>query len=270
MRRRDSRSSKHPRRALTTVYPYVGHARTYLRRLAVEPLECRWLLNAAPTASADAYSVGERDVYSESAPGLLANDTDPDDDPIEIIDVETRETEVLAAQTVFFAAGRFPELIFTRVKPEIEEGAEEDDDIYTGPLKWVAREPYKRPDIKDEIGFFSRGDAFTDHHAAIKAIGAGRRVAASIHQIMYGIEPELSDNVLQPDSKIQNIHKLTADDVKSSSRTIMPLRSEKQAGDEKELETGFDENMARREAGRCLRCGLICYMHKPQKKSKAA
>ena len=93
---------------------------------------------------------------------------------------------------------------------------------------------------------------------------------ASIHQLMYGIEPELSDNVLQPDSKIQNIHKLTADDVKSSSRTIMPLRSEKQAGDEKELETGFDENMARREAGRCLRCGLICYMHKPQKKSKAA
>jgi len=55
-----------------------------------------------------------------------------------------------------------------------------------------------------------------------------------------------------------------------SSRTIMPLRSPKEAGDLIELEKGFDEHMARKEAGRCLRCGLICYMHTGKKKPKAA
>ncbi len=28
-----------------------------------------------------------------------------------------------------------------------------------------------------------------------------------------------------------------------------------------ELERGFDEEMARTEAARCLQCGLICYKH---------
>jgi hypothetical protein len=27
------------------------------------------------------------------------------------------------------------------------------------------------------------------------------------------------------------------------------------------LEVGFDEDAARREADRCLQCGLICYLH---------
>jgi formate dehydrogenase (NADP+) beta subunit len=50
----------------------------------------------------------------------------------------------------------------------------------------------------------------------------------------------------------------------------MPLRSLKDSGDVIELEKGFDEHMARKEAGRCLRCGLICYMHTGKKKTKAA
>jgi hypothetical protein len=33
-----------------------------------------------------------------------------------------------------------------------------------------------------------------------------------------------------------------------------------------ELEKGFDEHTARAEAGRCLRCGLICYRHDASKK----
>jgi NADPH-dependent glutamate synthase beta subunit-like oxidoreductase len=31
-----------------------------------------------------------------------------------------------------------------------------------------------------------------------------------------------------------------------------------------EIEQGFDEAQARREAARCLQCGLICYRHTAQ------
>ncbi|MCU0614085.1 MAG: FAD-dependent oxidoreductase [Desulfobacterales bacterium] len=193
---------------------------------------------------------------------------------IELINLETQKTETLNVQTLFFAAGRFPELIFTKVRPEIEPESEEIQEEVAakdqGPLKWVAQEPYKRPAIKDENGFFSKVDPMSDYQAAIKAIGAGRRVAASIHQVMLGIEPFLDDKVLMEDSIVQNIFELGEEDVKISSRAIMPLRSPKEAGDVIELEKGFDEHMARKEAGRCLRCGLICYMHTGKKKTKAA
>lgn len=192
---------------------------------------------------------------------------------IEVIDIETNKTETLSAQTLFLAGGRFPELIFTKVRPEIDPEAEENQEEVSakeqGPLKWVAQEPYKRPAFKDESGFFSKADSMSDYHAAIKAIGAGRRVAASIHQIMFNVDPFLDEKVLTENSVVQNIYELGKEDVKISSRTIMPLRSPKEAGDVIELEKGFDEHMARREAGRCLRCGLICYMH-TGKKTKAA
>ncbi len=190
---------------------------------------------------------------------------------IEVIDIETNKTETLNAQTLFLAGGRFPELIFTKAQPEIdpEEENQEEAAKEQGPLKWVAQEPYKRPAFKDESGFFSKADTMSDYHAAIKAIGAGRRVAASIHQIMFNVDPFLDENVLTENSVVQDIYELGKEDVKISSRTIMPVRSPKETGDVIELEKGFDEHMARKEAGRCLRCGLICYMH-TGKKTKAA
>ncbi|MFO8085596.1 MAG: FAD-dependent oxidoreductase [Desulfobacterales bacterium] len=193
---------------------------------------------------------------------------------IEIIDLETKEKNKIDAQTLFLAAGRFPELIFTKVKPEIgpdkKNAAETDELEDRGPIKWVAQEPYKRPTFKNENGFYSKADVLTDHQAAIKAIGAGRRVAASIHQIMYNIDPVLDEKVITEDSRLQNIYEMDEEEVKISSRTIMPLRAPQETGSAIELEKGFDEHMARREAGRCLRCGLICYMHTGKKKAKAA
>jgi formate dehydrogenase (NADP+) beta subunit len=191
---------------------------------------------------------------------------------IEVINKETKNTETLEAQTLFLGAGRFPELIFTKVrlKVESEENQENVDAQDQGPLKWVAQEPYKRPAFKDESGFFSKADVMSDYHAAIKAIGAGRRVAASIHQMMFNVDPFLDEKVLTENSVVQNVDELNESDVKKSSRAIMPLRSPKMAGDALELEKGFDEKTARKEADRCLQCGLICYMHTGKPKTKAA
>jgi NADPH-dependent glutamate synthase beta subunit-like oxidoreductase len=173
---------------------------------------------------------------------------------IECIDLETSEKKNIPADTLILASGRFPELVF--VKIDTEEDAETAP-VSTGPLTWKGIMPYKRPDIHSTVGLFSEGEAITDYSAAIKAIGAGRRGAASIHQVMYGIEPLLPENVVTPQSLVQNVDHVR--NPKTLPRQIMPIASAKEIAANAELEKGFTKEIATSEAKRCLQCGLICY-----------
>jgi hypothetical protein len=98
-----------------------------------------------------------------------------------------------------------------------------------------------------------------DYGAAIKAIGAGRRAAASIHQIMHGLSPNLTEQVITPQSVLQNVYHV--EKVQANQRQIMPICSGKELAICGEIERGFSTDMAQEEASRCLQCGLICYEH---------
>jgi NADPH-dependent glutamate synthase beta subunit-like oxidoreductase len=185
---------------------------------------------------------------------------------LEKVDLETQAIERIPAQTLLLASGRFPELIF--VKPKIEqpesEAAEaeepEQDAVATSvdePLDWIAIEPYKQPAYRTETGLFAKGDVFTDYSGAIRAIGAGRRAAASIHEIMYDVSLYLPENVVTPQTILQDVDQV--EHVNPSTRSIMPLCTPKELPVCGEIEKGFTEEMARAEADRCLKCGLICY-----------
>jgi NADPH-dependent glutamate synthase beta subunit-like oxidoreductase len=50
----------------------------------------------------------------------------------------------------------------------------------------------------------------------------------------------------------------------------MPVRARKDLAEGGELEIGFDETAGRREADRCLQCGLICYLHTGTESEKAS
>ncbi len=167
---------------------------------------------------------------------------------IEVIDAATGETRQLPAQTLVLSAGRFPELIFTR--------ASGDDDPQSA---WAAIPPYKAPAHVDDAGLFAKGDALTDFSGAIKAIGAGRRAAATMHKLIYDIPLELPENVLKPDAAIQNVDHVEA--VATDQRRIMPLADSRDLAQLMELEKGFDTATAQAEAARCLNCGLICYQN---------
>jgi hypothetical protein len=117
--------------------------------------------------------------------------------------------------------------------------------------------PYKQPWYRDQSGLYAEGDAIADFSAAIKAIGAGRRAAVSIHQVMSGITPQLSEKVIDPKACIQNVSRI--ENIKPFPRQIMPVCSGTELTQCKELDRGFSEDAARNEAGRCLQCGLICY-----------
>jgi NADPH-dependent glutamate synthase beta subunit-like oxidoreductase len=182
---------------------------------------------------------------------------------VEYIETDTDERTVLPVQTLVFATGRFPELVFIRPKPE---GADSEEDHETEvetppdlPLRWEGIQPYKQTAFKDERGLFAEGDVLADYSAAIKAIGAGRRAAASIHQVMHGLSPNLAEHVITPKSALQNVYHV--EKVQASQRQIMPICSGKELAICGEIERGFSADMAQEEASRCLQCGLICYEH---------
>ena len=177
---------------------------------------------------------------------------------VEYIEADTLKKTVIPAQTLVFAAGRFPELVFVRPKPE----AVEVEGLGTPPAEsfgWEGIQTYKQPAFKDEVGLFAKGDVLADYSAAIKAIGAGRRATASIHQVMHGLFPGLSEQVITPQSVLQNVYHV--EKVQASQRQIMPICSGKELSICGEIERGFSADMAREEASRCLQCGLICYEH---------
>ena len=172
---------------------------------------------------------------------------------LDAIDIKTRERTTIAAQNLVIAAGRFPELIFVESKSE-EPTADEPADR---PLRWEATTPYKQPALKNEVGLFAEGDVLADYSAAIKAIGAGRRAAASLQQMMFGIDPSLTEHVITPQSILQNVDHVES--VAACQRQIMPICSSRELAACGEIEGGFNSEMARAEASRCLQCGLICY-----------
>jgi NADPH-dependent glutamate synthase beta subunit-like oxidoreductase len=182
---------------------------------------------------------------------------------LEYIQLDSQDKANLPVNTLLLSAGRFPELIFTKVQPEVEEGnanaqetaeAPEED---TGPVKWVAVEKAKKPDNKDEVGLLAKGDDLTDYTAAIKAIAAGRRAAAAIHAVLYGNPIENPENVVTPQTWVQNVDRVHH--VRVSPRQIMPLGGPKEMATGEDIEKGFTKEMAKKEADRCLQCGLICY-----------
>jgi NADPH-dependent glutamate synthase beta subunit-like oxidoreductase len=182
---------------------------------------------------------------------------------LEYVELDTKTTHTLSVETLIIPSGRFPELIFTTVKPVDEEAT--DSPPVDAPLRWEAKEPYKAPTFSNEFGLFSEGDELSDFSAAIKAIGAGRRAAAAVHQMMYYFDPTLTADVMTPRSVIQNVDHV--ENVDANNRNIMPLSSPQDREEDRELEKGFSEETAKSEASRCLQCGLICYDRNWEKES---
>jgi hypothetical protein len=162
-----------------------------------------------------------------------------------------------AADSLVLAAGRYPELIFMRTREVEADG--ETQTVAADAITWTAVQPYKQPEFAGEVGFFAKGDVITDFSGAIKAIAGGRRAAASMHQLMYGIAPDVPLKAVTSDHVIQNVD--AVEEVQREARRIMPMAAPRELDQKGELELGFDEATARKEASRCLQCGLICYEH---------
>ena len=179
---------------------------------------------------------------------------------IEYVDLATGSSRQLAADSIAMASGRYPEMIFARpqaVDSDDDDQASSDMQESQIETRWEGFFPNKNPYFGDQVGLFAQGDVLSDYSAAIKAIGGGRRAAASIHNVIYGIPLAHPTNVLTAVSLIQDVDSINQ--VKSEPRMIMPMTDPAAELPEEELEKGFTEPMASTESARCLQCGLICY-----------
>jgi formate dehydrogenase (NADP+) beta subunit len=100
-------------------------------------------------------------------------------------------------------------------------------------------------------GVFAGGDCVFGPRLIIDSVGDGKRIADGIHRHLTGREPD------RPEVEIELLdhHRMFADFLNLSREPVPLLPLDRRTG-VTEVETGYDEIAAMREARRCLRCWI--------------
>jgi NADPH-dependent glutamate synthase beta subunit-like oxidoreductase len=104
---------------------------------------------------------------------------------------------------------------------------------------------------------FSGGDCVSGADIAVTAVGAGRRAAVAMDQFLMGrpvvSEPRPYNHMM---GELKDVPRASYDKFPRASRVPMPhLEAKARAKNFGEVETGFTQEMARKEAERCMACG---------------
>ncbi len=158
------------------------------------------------------------------------------------------EAFVMEADCLLIATGRFPELVYVPMPG---------DERYRG--WWSTIYPYPSPKAEEGYGLFRPGEAVVDYRAVVEAIGQGRRLATTIQKYITGEAVEPPPFMITKDTLVLDAKELVP--INKSQREIMPVRpvADQINNPDLEIELGFTEEQALKEAKRCLQCGLICY-----------
>jgi formate dehydrogenase major subunit len=106
-------------------------------------------------------------------------------------------------------------------------------------------------------GVFAGGDCVTGAATAVEAVAAGRRAAMAINRFLKGedlAEPEKPFEIAK--GKLDEVNESEFAHFERKPRAKMPkLPEHERCKGFPEVELGFSEEVARREASRCLECG---------------
>ncbi len=148
---------------------------------------------------------------------------------------------VLDADMVISAIGEMADLSFLDAD-EIEVGSTQTIQINPDTLATNKR------------GIFAGGDVVTGAATVIEAIAAGRKAAVNIDRYLRGKDLE----AVGPEPGIIAFESLDTTGIKRRQREKMPcLQPEERVQGFREVEEGFAELAALREADRCLQCGMF-------------
>jgi NADPH-dependent glutamate synthase beta subunit-like oxidoreductase/Na+-translocating ferredoxin:NAD+ oxidoreductase RNF subunit RnfB len=164
------------------------------------------------------------------------------------VPMEGSET-LLEVDNVFSAIGQFADVSF--VPPE--------GGYSLGMSRWKTIDGNEKTLQTNVTEIFVGGDTFTGPATAVQAISAGRRAARSIHLLLTGRPVQA-----QPDEfkgpVIDRVHPDALKGIEPAPRAKMrELSVDERRLNFKEVEYGITEEEARREAKRCLNCGLTCF-----------
>jgi len=156
---------------------------------------------------------------------------------------------ILPADTVIFAVGQVPDI-------GLAEGV---DGIKTARRRFVEVNPVTLATGRE--GVFAAGDVVTGTKSVIEAIEAGRRAATYIDRYLGGsgdIDEVLVDTE-EPDPYLGR-----EEGFADRRQLPMPcLPAEQRQGNFNTIELGLDEDLANKEASRCLQCDLRLKISQP-------
>jgi NADH-quinone oxidoreductase subunit F len=122
--------------------------------------------------------------------------------------------------------------------------------------KWGTIQVDKETFVTDQPGVFAGGDVVTGPNTVVDAVASGKIVADGIDKFIRGKEVKREYSETRPSLYLEPVE-LTEEEAIEAQRAKMPaLSSAERKKDFREVETGFDEKTAIREARRCLRCDL--------------
>jgi len=111
-------------------------------------------------------------------------------------------------------------------------------------------------------GIYAAGDATSGPRSVIQAVVGGRRAAENIDAQIMGVEREAGESRFNfsRGKTLESVVPETFTGINSREREKMPQREPLNTiKDFDEVKLGFDEEIARREAERCLSCGCTAY-----------
>ncbi len=109
-------------------------------------------------------------------------------------------------------------------------------------------------------GIHAGGEMVSGPRSVIQAVDAGRRAAEAIHRELAGDSGQPADGRFNfsRGKKFEDVDLRNFEGFSIRLSEQMPVRPpERRLGDFAEVEPGFTEEMARREASRCLACGCL-------------
>ncbi|MCF8062767.1 MAG: FAD-dependent oxidoreductase [Deltaproteobacteria bacterium] len=163
--------------------------------------------------------------------------------------------EILAADTFLTGSGRFPELVYV---PQAG-GGDVEIESRRGTVSWETLVPYAGPCATEATGVFRPGEANADYRAVVEAMGSGRRASATIQRYLSGESVEGPEHMIRANTRVLSLAELEPVSMAPREPVPVPPEEELRADPFLEVESTYDEDQARREAKRCLQCGLICY-----------
>ena len=146
--------------------------------------------------------------------------------------------------TLIPAIGESPDLSFLTEKDGIEIS------------RWSTIMADEETLSTSRTGVFAGGDVVKGPSTVIEAIAAGKKSAESISKYLEGKNLEPEYKLTRPSLYVQPVE-LTEEEIENAKRPEMPrLAIEKRWKNFSEVELGLNEEMAIKEARRCLRCEL--------------
>lgn len=161
------------------------------------------------------------------------------------IKVEEERTLKVDADSIIIAIGQAPDSSFISEESQLERSL------------WGSLEVDSNSLTTNVEGIFAGGDYITGPTTVISAIASGRRAALAIEKYLLGAKGPI--RIVDEKTQFAEAARLALDEETTEEKPRIQIEIENpvtRTKDFREVEKGFTEEQARKEAGRCLRCDL--------------